>query len=279
MSLVLKATTNPGTASWGEEYAGITSYFIVTTGTADPDNQVYSTFEAAHAAAVASDFIGPKIIYFAPGTHTITTAGTYNMLNIQLAGFSGASATPSIVYPTVDGVVLTNVFSIQYLLLASASVGTNPWITYTPDVGFIPTLNILNTLILATTAPVFGVSGAGSCSFRCIQVIFNSIASAAIRVENTTGFTLYLFNLSLLTANSLESEAGTTITVYAYGVPEILDQTQPSVLGTLDYISMASVQSYTPSTVGDWLTAPVSTQEALDRLASAVEGLLGAPIP
>jgi hypothetical protein len=42
----------------------------------------------------------------------------------------------------------------------------------------------------------------------------------------------------------------------------------------------AQNQEFTAGTVGDWDTsAPATIKEALDRLASAVQGLLSAPIP
>lgn len=42
----------------------------------------------------------------------------------------------------------------------------------------------------------------------------------------------------------------------------------------------AAALSYTPGTPGDWApTAPTTQGEALDRLATAVAGLLGGPIP
>ena len=37
--------------------------------------------------------------------------------------------------------------------------------------------------------------------------------------------------------------------------------------------------AYTPSTPGDWAGSPTNVQDAIDRLAAAVSGLLGAPIP
>ena len=44
-----------------------------------------------------------------------------------------------------------------------------------------------------------------------------------------------------------------------------------------DGITQAAV--YTPDTSADWDGDPTTAQEALDRLAAAVAGLLAAPIP
>jgi hypothetical protein len=42
---------------------------------------------------------------------------------------------------------------------------------------------------------------------------------------------------------------------------------------------VAAGASYTPATPGDWSGNPADAIEALDRLAAAVAGLLGGPIP
>lgn len=39
------------------------------------------------------------------------------------------------------------------------------------------------------------------------------------------------------------------------------------------------VDTYSPSTSGDWSGDPATVHEALDRLAAAVAGLLGGPVP
>lgn len=41
----------------------------------------------------------------------------------------------------------------------------------------------------------------------------------------------------------------------------------------------ALMLSFTPSAPGDWAGSPTNTQEAIDRIAAAVSGLLGGPIP
>lgn len=41
----------------------------------------------------------------------------------------------------------------------------------------------------------------------------------------------------------------------------------------------AAAAAYVPTTSADWVGDPADIQEALDRLASAVAGLLAAPIP
>lgn len=45
-------------------------------------------------------------------------------------------------------------------------------------------------------------------------------------------------------------------------------------------LTISATDAYVPTTPADWDgTAPATIQEALDRLASAVVGLLGGPIP
>jgi len=48
---------------------------------------------------------------------------------------------------------------------------------------------------------------------------------------------------------------------------------------TLVFIDEAKAMTYQPSTPPDWLTLPATIREALDRIASAVAGLLAGPIP
>jgi hypothetical protein len=49
--------------------------------------------------------------------------------------------------------------------------------------------------------------------------------------------------------------------------------------GGADWRRLSLDSGYTPGTPGDWAGAPTSVQDALDRLAAAVEGLLGGAIP
>lgn len=56
---------------------------------------------------------------------------------------------------------------------------------------------------------------------------------------------------------------------------------QPGVTGavTVQLGTEAHFCGYTPATPGDWNGVPVNAGEAIDRLAAAVAGLLGGPVP
>jgi hypothetical protein len=53
--------------------------------------------------------------------------------------------------------------------------------------------------------------------------------------------------------------------------------TDASDVATKQYVDTSA--GYTPNASGDWDGDPATVQEALDRLAAAVAGLLGGPIP
>ena len=86
-----------------------------------------------------------------------------------------------------------------------------------------------------------------------------------------------------LEAGSLTSIVGTTYDCFVLADAfQNVSHTQAGVLGTINFYldTLADGIRYTPATPADWVAPPpANVADALDRLAAAVAGLLGGPIP
>lgn len=91
---------------------------------------------------------------------------------------------------------------------------------------------------------------------------------------------LYTSGSALASAAFLKTDASGVVSAGGY-IPYDGDDLDADVAG-LGYIKTVAAPdaSYTPTTSGDWAsTAPATVQQALDRIAAAVAGLLTTPIP
>lgn len=112
------------------------------------------------------------------------------------------------------------------------------------------------------------------------EILFGATPVAAVAL----GGTIIVFSPTFGTVQpGTFSGAGTLFTVIAVVNPNIHTTAaeQPGVTGavTTQLATEAHFCGYIPANAGDWIGNPVNAGEALDRLAAAVAGLLGGPIP
>jgi hypothetical protein len=120
----------------------------------------------------------------------------------------------------------------------------------------------LNTLVLGATGAGFDSSGnctANSFTVHLTTYGFNS--SGDISAANLNSAT---------TDSNISSDGSGNLTAVSF------IGSGASLTGV---VTDASVDTYTPGNSSNWSGSPTTIQAALDRLAAAVAGLLGSPIP
>ena len=249
-------------------------------GHPNPPAGTYTTWAAAFAAAKA--IVGPPVWLeitdqYAP---CVIPAGTYDFeFNIwphaPLLGFASRVVTLN------DGVVFQNFHYVQGSLLFR-SISSSP-IVSTANGTNIFSMNFNAAIEAQGTAPFFSVGVNG------FQVVASSGGSEihtgaqpAIGIADPTGTALIPVNNSgVVQDSSIAGAAGTLVfLIQATGIQ--MGFNQPGFLGAL--VTLYSTQSvllgYTPANPADWVgPVPPVAQQAFDRLAAAVAGLLGGPIP
>jgi hypothetical protein len=109
--------------------------------------------------------------------------------------------------------------------------------------------------------------------------------TGAVHLAGAGAFVYLLFvgSYGILKPGALTSIAGTIYDCYVLADSFVeVSQTQPGALGTINFTldTLAAGVRYTPATPANWVAPPpANVADALDRLAAAVAGLLGGPIP
>lgn len=248
-------------------------------GPADPTNGVYMTWAAVHAAALAEE--GPILIQFdsvgVPAS--ITPAAAYDMDGISFQGVMDVEFAQNIIR-IVEGVTFTNfsgnLENIQLEFLGTATP------LFTHSTGLIHTLRTgrLSLWRNRGTVEMFSVTG-GS-----ILTVFVDDYSTLQGDSDGGGYEIFsvtapsFVQVDLLAESTVSNDcvrgAGSFFTLQDAGGSSV-SPLQTNFTGTL---STGGDFFYLPSDPAVWAGAdPETTGQALDRLASAVETLLGAPVP
>lgn len=257
--------------------ASATSVVVFRPGDPNPSVNTYTTWAAAYAAVRLGN--GPRQLHIdddlAPA---VVPAGTYDfdVGNIALtASSSSASATLTL----DDGAIFTDLSQISGLLFV-ISLSSAPVMTIVNGQNAI--FDIAAGVIMQCngTAPWFLVQNGGTLQ---MQIDTNSGVSNGvsrlIQLDAGSTFVVALNGASTSFDDVLTGTGAATIAIDATGATVVAQTVFAGALTTFIGTAATSL-GYTPTTPANWVgPAPDTAQKALDRLAAAVRGLLGVPIP
>lgn len=255
----------------------------------DPGNGVYGTWQEAYDAA--TNLSGKNITIWidnpgGAGSALVIPAGTFNMQRITLRGYTmvtTAALTPTHWIQTSTGTVFQNFVNGTYDL-GIAHAGTAALCTLTVAAAGLTVQVGARSLWIPATNEILRLNGTGACTLY--------MGARMVWQNGGTDYETLNINAAGVTAtisieggdgagpkqDTIRGVGGSTLNisgVFAF-------ETQANFAGTLALASFPVSNHYTPGTPADWTggaTNGFTVQDALDRLASAVEGLLGAPIP
>lgn len=282
-------TNTDGAMTWvqvgGGSGSGIRETVILRpAGPADPVNGVYTLFSDAHAALAALG-TGGVIQIDSPGVATVLDdAGSpYDMKNIVLQGnleLQNFELDNQIEIP--EGVVFTN-FEGNWQNLTVTWQGTATPL-YVVD-GFSAQWrsgwrSVWQTALAATIEALRGINGAGFeitlDEFSTISGMIDGQRYELISVDGTSACSLYQLTSSQILADTIRG-AGTALDVLLAG--NLSYDTQQTNLAGGVMGTLVGPYPYIPAAPGDWGGDPLNLDEATNRIAAAVAGLLGGPIP
>jgi hypothetical protein len=127
--------------------------------------------------------------------------------------------------------------------------------------------------VTLTTAILSSIAGMNNCS-----IDGNMTVSTFTYGADDMGFMNIRFGASI---TFTVSSAGQTVRMDGVTLTSFLNTGSSWVTNTptISYLDQSKAVGYTPSTPANWAGSPATTQTALDRLGTAVAGLLGGPIP
>lgn len=263
-------------AAVGSGGAGV----VFAPGHPNPPAGTYTTWATAFAAAQA--IVGVPVWLEVDDTYgpCSVPAGTYDFrLNIWL--HAPLLGSPSRVLELADGVVFQNLQYVQGSVLLR-SLSTSPIVEVVNGTNiFAMTFNA--GVEAQGTAPFFrpGLNG-----FQVVAVQGGSElragAQPAIELGDPTATALLPVSQSGVVQDSAIAGAAGTLAFLVQSTSAQFGFNQPGFLGAQVTLfgTQAALLGYAPAVPGDWVgPAPVDAQQGLDRLAAAVAGLLGGPIP
>jgi len=219
--------------------------------------QINGNITLAASALTTSDICGIKSI-LVTGTSTFTDAGKNYLFQVAAEDVFFSDTV------TVD-------FGFAFLATLCFFSGSSGTALTAQDIAdsittWVCQFTALAQMTVSATAPGdANWDDTGSEFFGDVTLI---ATSADTLTMDTTG--LVLGDLTLDGGNAL-FEGIPAVTVVLSG---------GATLAQIEYFVAANGIGYTPSTPAKWAgPAPLTVQSALDRLAAAVEGLLGHPIP
>lgn len=246
----------------------------------DPKNGIYTTWAAAHAAALALPVPMRGLYIDAPATTVTITPGEWDMDNMPIVGYpdpGGATAKQQITTAPAGVTFLNFYHGTENCVLNHAGNAAL----------FTPAANAPNALRMRTgknaywmssgTAVIVGFTGTGGLFVDVEDG--TSIVGDAIGTFEVFGvavgatLALYLYDNVTVSVNSIRG-AGTLERHY-YGIgPEVL--AQGALSGPNQTFGGSDGLEYTPGTPAIWTDPdPTRVKQALDRMATALAGLLG----
>lgn len=254
-------------------------------GTADAATGVYTTWATAHAAAAAAAATGEEVVIVIDDTTTTpapTTAGTFDMTNISLRGNplgGDAGSLAETALQTVTGTFFTNWSgSVDDLAILHAGAGA----LYT-----VPTQNPSmltlgnNVSLISSGGPIFDVTAESGDFLLWAKGVVVFGGGGADFLAVAVGKTASIISTSTITLASGAVSGAGDVSVSTPASISNVSTTQAGLSGSFSVTrpTAANIQ-YTPGTGADWADPdPTLSSQAIDRLAAAVAGLLGAPIP
>lgn len=284
-----------GGTSWtlisntGASAGARTTVWFQPGGVEDTEAGIYETFADAYAAALASADQGEQVLLVLDGSLESPVqipSGTWDLTNIQLIGVagltgSGGAALTVTDVETLDGCIFTNWFNgLPFCRLSHQGSAALTTFSGTDFQAFRTGERCV--ILPPATDPVF------SCAADSVVVFYiepycgwGSIEGGAYEVlEILAGATadVNIGYRGVLYNNSVRGSATGTLNVYRTSASAQYGITQADFAGSATYVQYDP--PYEAADAGDWaVSAPTTTWTALDRIAAAVAGLLGAPIP
>lgn len=250
-------------------------------GPADPTNGVYTTFSAAHAALAALGTGGLIQVDSLGVPAVIDAAGTpYDMTNIVLEGdMLYVSDLSEVQIP--EGITFTNwegnwanitmnwqgtatpLYVVDNVVQLWRTGRASRW--KVDDAGSVEAIQVINggifSIFLDDFSEIDGLGDAVAYEFASVD------AASFINVNEQQ---------RCLIVSGVFRGAGTVFAQLGSG-GSTFSTTQPNLSGGLGI--SAEQYPYFPSAPADWAGDPNGSNDAFDRLAAAVAGLLGVPIP
>lgn len=260
-------------------------------GTDDPDNGVYVDWSEAHTAAAinAENQVVYLIIDDTFDSPAVIDDGDFDMRNILLVG-AGAFQTDvpvQVGQPIGSAAVETgdttfdNFTHISYILLNHT--GSAPLFAIPNDQDWAVSIGPV-VLMTSTTDPVYyvppGVDGGGSLTIYIdSDVSFTTGGGGgSFGVDAPSTLSILFTGRVAFGNNTIVGDGDITI---ATPSPLVSLGSQAGYSGTITIVRPTAADVlYDPADGALWVNPdPSNVADALDRLAAAVEGLLGAPIP
>lgn len=282
MPLVLTATANPGAAAWQDASAlggSIGIYTIRPAGPADPDNNIYTSWADMYAVASVSSAPIKRVILDSPSVAVVVPAGTYDLAGYYIQGDTTLVPSASVL-SCGDGVVFENFTGNLYnmWLVFTAGGVSDPLVSFSDGATHVIQSGPLTAYINAGPTPMFSATGNSIISFFAQDFTVLQAGGPDELFDIALGSTLQLSLLTGVTVGDEIMRGDGDANVIIYGGSVSYNPAQTHLTGTL--IVSIGDWLYTPSAGFHWDDPdPANVAEALDRLASAVSGLLGTPIP
>lgn len=268
------------TGGGGAGSAGRNVILRPTAPVDDPTAAIYTTWAAAWAAVSAMQGVVTLWID-SPTAPVLVPPGAYDFANVLLCGYPTLDTTLSTLFFPANVLTTFNGVTFQNLTYASDvglfHIAGAPLITYTMAPGSTGTRVNLNRVLLASgdSGPVMQFTGGG---VAWLQVTSGSaIAPLPVApIEVAAGNTLILYAFASFVQDDCIFGAGDlTLTTVGNAAP----LSMVGITGTYTLTNLAGLTAYSVGNPGDWVPAPPTTvSQALDRIATAVAGLLGGPI-
>lgn len=282
-------TNTDGAMTWvqvgGGAGSGIRETVILRpAGPADPANGVYTLFSDAHAALAALG-TGGIIQIDSPGLATTLDAvgSPYDMENIVLQGnLEMLNSEPDNQIEIPEGVVFTNfegnwknltvtwqgTVTPLYVVDGTSRQWRSGWRT------------VWQTVAGTTVEAIRGINAAGlEITIDEFSSIFGNVDGTRyefLSVDGTSSCNLYQLTSSQLSVDLIRG-AGTAFDTLIGG-NVVYDNVQTNLAGGFMGVGIGAYP-YIPAAPGDWGGDPLNLDDATNRIAAAVAGLLGGPIP
>lgn len=274
----------PGKVLPGDAPLGIPQMFVFSPGNPAPDNLVvFADWHLLYEALSAVP--GARTVLFDPTFGGLfipphPTGQIYQMENVFFWGpFDGDPLASFTTVTFLDGCRFTS-FPISSYLLDFRSLSTLPIVEFTG----VKSVFLDNGVIIRSSSgvPFFRVLGGGTLLLvgQGVVILSSGVGRA---IHLNAGATLFLgiWNSSSFQFNSISGDGGSTITGSIGG--SVSYATQPLFFG-FDNKQLADqsnqIRYINTTAPGTWAgVVPPTLGEATNRLATAVRGLLGIPIP
>lgn len=179
-----------------------------------------------------------------------------------------------------DGAVLLQ--ANHFLLnLDLRSVSSTPIITATNNQVML--LERGSRIFSDGTAPFIDVPAGVSClALLVLSSAFETGSRECIRIGAGAVFQVAILDFSGFSNNVMEGVAAAILFLIIIDSAAQISNIQPNFLGTFltALIASSALVGYSPANPADWVgPQPDNVASAIDRLAAAVAGLLGGPIP